>query len=289
VPSVTALYCYPIKGCAGVEATRAELRPAGLAHDRSFAVVDEHGQCRTQRRAPRLVLVQPAVAEDGTRLRLRAQGLGELDIEVVTEGPRRAVSMLGTPLGGIDQGNAVAGWLSELLGSPSRLVRVPPEHDRVTDGETSGTSGYADSCAVHLVSMSSLRLLNQRLVEHASAPLPMARFRPNVVVDGWACPHAEDGAWRIAIGVAELGFAKLAARCAVTMVDPASGTKAGPEPLRSLAEYRRAGEGKVVFGAKFAVLRGGWLAVGDELTVSPRGGVSGGHLAGLDPSVLPPR
>ena len=68
----------------------------------------------------------------------------------------------------------------------------------------------------------------------------MSRFRPNIVIDGWERPH---------------------------LVDQASGVKAGPEPIRTLATYRRAPGGGVAFGAKFSVLRTGKLAVGDEITV----------------------
>ena len=65
----------------------------------------------------------------------------------------------------------------------------------------------------------------------------------------------------------ELGYAKLAIRCAVAMVDQGSGVKAGPEPIRTLAAYRRTSCGGVAFGAKFSVLRAGKLTVADEVTV----------------------
>jgi uncharacterized protein len=95
----------------------------------------------------------------------------------------------------------------------------------------------------------------------------MSRFRPNIVIDGWRKPHLEDRARHVRAGNAELGYAKLAIRCAVTLVDQDGGVKAGPEPIRTLATYRRAPGGGVAFGAKFSVLRTGKLTVGDEVTV----------------------
>lgn len=108
----------------------------------------------------------------------------------------------------------------------------------------------------------------------------MNRFRPNIVVDSgprqgldrdcsdWAAvPHAEDRTRRIRIGGTELGYAKLAVRCAVTLVEQEAGARQGPEPLRTLAGYRRATSGGVVFGAKFSVVRPGKLSVGDEVVV----------------------
>ena len=46
-----------------------------------------------------------------------------------------------------------------------------------------------------------------------------------------------------------------------------TGERAGPEPLRTLAEYRRS-FGGVALGVRFAVTRPGAVAVGDELRVT---------------------
>jgi uncharacterized protein YcbX len=268
---VVELSYYPVKGCAGTSATEALLTPAGLAHDRSFMVVSEEGVYRTQRRDPRLAVIRPAVTADGERLALSAPGTEALHLRVDSTGTRQKVDLFGTAYQGIDQGDAAADWLSEVLRAPSRLVRVPPEHDRVTDGMTPGTSGYADSCALHVVSRSTLGLLNRKLSERGAGPLPMNRFRPNIVLDGWDEPHTEDRARHVRVGDTELGYAKLAIRCAVTLVEQESGAKAGPEPLRTLAGYRRASEGGVAFGAKFAVLRPGRVSLGDDAVVTSWG------------------
>ncbi|MFE2276907.1 MOSC domain-containing protein [Streptomyces sp. NPDC059454] len=269
--SVVELTYYPVKGCAGASVGEALLTPAGLAHDRTFMVVGEECVGRTQRRDPRLALVRPTVGDDGERLVLHAPGVEALDLRVDTVGDRRKVEVLGTVHQGIDQGDAAADWFSEVLRAPSRLVRVPPEHDRVTDGRIPGTSAYADSCALHVVSRATLGLLHRKLAERGLPPLPMNRFRPNIVVDGWDEPHTEDRAHRIRIGDTELGYAKLAIRCAVTTVEQETGAKAGPEPLRTLAGYRRATEGGVAYGTKYAVLRTGTLSVGDTVNVTSWG------------------
>ncbi|WP_030668358.1 MOSC domain-containing protein [Streptomyces rimosus] len=269
--TVAELAYYPIKGCAGVSVTTAELMPAGLAHDRSFMVTGADGVFRSQRRDPLLAVIRPEITQDGSRMTLRAPGVEAMVLDVDGSSAPRDVEMFKTPYRGIDQGDTVAGWLTEVLGVPSRLVRVPEDHGRVTDGLTPGTSGYADSCALHVVSRSSLELLHARLAEQGAAALPMDRFRPNVVVDGWDEPHTEDRVRRVRLGSAELGYAKLAVRCAVTTIEQSSGARTGPEPLRTLAGYRRAAGGGVVFGAKFAVLRPGKLSVGDEVAVSAWG------------------
>ncbi|MFI9364098.1 MOSC domain-containing protein [Kitasatospora sp. NPDC053057] len=264
---VTELRYYPVKGCAEVRVEQAELTPAGLAHDRAFMVVDERGVFRSQRRDALLATIRPTVEPDD-RLALAAPGVEPVAFAVDTLGPRREVQLFGAPFRAVDQGDEAADWFSRVLGAPSRLVRVPPEHDRVTDGLHPGTSGFADSSAVHLLSRSSLDDFNART---GGAPLPVERFRPNLVVDGWPEPHTEDLLRRFTVGGVELGYTKLAIRCSVTLVDQSTGAKAGPEPLRTLARYRRATAGGVAFGSKFSVLRPGTLRVGDELTVSDWG------------------
>jgi uncharacterized protein len=261
--TVTELITYPVKSCAGVPLGEAAVTAAGLAHDRTFMAVDADGVFRTQRRDPRLAIIQPAVSADGSKLTLRAAGMEDLPVEVDLDSARRDVILFQSRYQGIDQGDAVAQWLSSVLGRPSRLVRVPQEHHRVIDGWTAGTSAYADSSPIHIISSASLRELNRRLDD---APVPMSRFRPNIVIDGGECPHIEDRIRRVEAGNAELGYGKLAIRCAIPMVDQRRGVKAGPEPIRTLAAYRRAPGGGVAFGAKFSVLRPGKLAVGDQLT-----------------------
>ncbi|MYV51673.1 MOSC N-terminal beta barrel domain-containing protein [Streptomyces sp. SID3212] len=292
---VVELTTYPVKGCAGVELTEALMTEAGLAHDRCFMVVDGDGVFRSQRRDPRLAVIRPGIGASGDQLTLgvrgvedlRAEGLRiedpqveDLCVDVDRTSPPVDVEMFGTPYRAVDQGEAAARWLTRVLGAPSRLVRVPPDHTRATDGLTPGTCGFADSGAVHLISRASLTALNARITEGGGAALPMSRFRPNIVIDDdraaedgagtgdASVPHHEDGFRRLTIGDTELGFTKLAIRCAVTLVDQPTGVRVGPEPLRTLALYRRATVGGVAFGTKYAVLRPGKLALGDLLDVT---------------------
>ena len=265
---------YPVKGCAGVSSATAELTPAGILRDRSFMVVDGSGVFRSQRTDPRMARIRPEAGEGV--LRIAADGIEPLALETVSDGPRVGVFVHRRPFTGIDRGNTAAAWLTEVLGSPSRLVRVPPDHVRETGGLTPGTTGFADSTAVPMASTASLDLLNGCLLERGAEPLPIRRFRPNIVVSGWAEPHTEDLVTGVRLGTAELGYAKMCIRCAVTTVDQETGEKRGPEPLRTLAGYRRVGTGGVAFGAGFAVTRPGTLAVGDELEVTAWGGAEAG-------------
>ncbi|NUT93558.1 MAG: MOSC domain-containing protein [Saccharothrix sp.] len=258
--TVSALTSYPIKGCAGVAVDRAEVTPTGFAQDRVFAVVGADGGCLWQGETPRLAAVRPRVHDGGARLALSAPGAGEVVLDVVTDAAAaRPVDVEKWPGTGIDQGDDAAEWLSGVLARPVRLVREPDRAARAR--------GAADPTALHVLSLSSLDGLNARIVARGSDPLPMDRFRPNIVVDGWPEPHTEDRVGRMGVGRAEIGFGELAIRCAVTRVDQATGVRTGPEPLRTLADYRREAEG-LSFGLKAVVLTPGEVAVGDTVTVT---------------------
>ena len=105
--------------------------------------------------------------------------------------------------------------------------------------------------------------LNARLDE----PLPMNRFRPNIVLEG-AGPFAEDGWTRVRIGAIELDMAGPCARCATTTTDQETGAR-GVEPLRTLATFRREGA-EVMFGQNANHRGTGEIAVGMPVEVLER-------------------
>ncbi len=264
VATVSALIYYPVKGCAGVPAQQLDIVETGPVHDRAFMFVTPEGTFRCQRRNPRLALVRPAVVHGGAKLTLAAAGHPELTVDVRPDGPRRPVTVHAWSGSGIDQGDDAAAWGSALLGEPVRLVRVPPDHERRVDA-THGPIGYSDSTPLHLTSLSSLDDLNARILERGAQPVPMARFRPNIVVAGWARPFTEDGVRSVRAGGAALRYVKPDVRCQVTMVDQDRGEPDGPEPVRTLATFRREPDGGVSFGIKLAVDVPGTIRVGDEL------------------------
>ncbi|GAA1377421.1 MOSC domain-containing protein [Streptomyces beijiangensis] len=271
--TVRELYVYPVKGCARIAVASARVGETGLEHDRTFMVVDAaDGSFRSQRKLPGMAVVRVEVADGGAKLVLSAPGVEELRVGVETDGVRIPVSLFDRPVGdGVDQGDAAAEWFSEVLGAASRLVRVPPGFDRAGWGETPGKVGFADAHAVSVHSTASLDDLNARIAERGgAAPVGTDRFRPNIVLEGLGEPHFEDRVRSMAIGSVELAYAVRAMRCNVPLVDQLTGRRAGPEPVRTLATYRREPEydNKVSFGMKAAVVRGGTLAVGDPVEVT---------------------
>ncbi|ANZ37315.1 hypothetical protein BBK82_15855 [Lentzea guizhouensis] len=258
---VSELFVYPVKGCGGVSVTSSAVDLTGLRDDRMMMLVSAaDGVFLSQRNTPALAALRPSVVDSSLVV-------GGESFPVVVDGPRIPVVVHKWDGFGVDQGADAAAYFSDVLGQPVRLVRTPPDQRRESTGETTGVIGYADGNSVLVVSLSSLDGLNERILERGGEPVPMDRFRPNVVVSGRPEPHVEDRVRRAVIGDVELGYAKDCVRCAVPLVDQGTGLRAGPEPIRTLASYRRDPDGGVTFGMKAAVVRAGSLAVGDEVDV----------------------
>jgi uncharacterized protein YcbX len=261
------IYFYPLKSARGIRLDSAELDDFGIRYDRRWMVVDDAGDLVTQREAPRMALVRTAVA-DGA-LTLEAPGRPALALPLDgrgTDGARRRVRVWDDLCDGADQGDAAAAWISGHLGARVRIVRMPDDVVRPIQPNVARAEGrvsFADAFPMLLISQESLDELNRRL----DAPLPMNRFRPNVVTTGSA-PHAEDGWRRIRIGAVECVVAKPCARCTVTTIDQDTAEK-GIEPLRTLAAYRERSR-KVLFGQNVAHRSRGRIAVGDAVEVLDR-------------------
>jgi uncharacterized protein YcbX len=166
----------------------------------------------------------------------------------------------------IPQGHDAAGWLSEFLETSVELVRMDDRFKRTVDPNyavrSSDEVGFADAYPLLVLSEESLEDLNARL----ETPVPMNRFRPNIVVRGGG-PYAEDQWRRVQFGEVSAAIVKPCARCAVTTVDQQTAER-GKEPLRTLATYRHDPERDVLFAQNAIHAAPGTIRVGDAVTVS---------------------
>jgi len=268
---ISRLARYPVKSCGAEPLEVAELGPAGVRLDRALAVV-VGDEVVTQRQHPGLARVRPSLhdSSDGTLLRLGgAAALGEVTAPVCATGATRTVTIFGEPVEVVEQAPELSAWFSDVLRTEARLVMAPASSRRRTPGVRKGLTALADEATLSLHSQASLDELNTRLAARDHPPLPADRFRANLVLDGCAA-HAEDDADRVEVGAAGevvLGFAQLDPRCAVTTVDQQAGRRDGPEPLRTLADYRRGPGGSVRFGVYLTVETPGTVRVGDPVVL----------------------
>jgi uncharacterized protein YcbX len=238
---LAALYVYPVKSLGGVQVESAAVDALGLVGDRRFLVVDESGRFLTQRTLPRMALIRTALST--TSLHLTQAGRGEVAIPLASDpnAPLRTVSVWRSEgLQAEDAGDAAAAWLSDGLATRCRLVRIGRAFQRPilkASAAAGDTVSFADAYPFLILSEASLADLNDRLAVRGEEPLPMNRFRPNLVVSGCA-PYEEDTWSRIRIGDVIFRSGGPCARCVMTTTDQDTAER-GKEPLRILATYRR--------------------------------------------------
>lgn len=264
---ISGLTVYPVKSCAGVPLAEARVTTTGLAFDRNWMLVDQSASFLTQRQVPEMAQIRPRIGDSD--LYVSYPGISDLRVPMHLRGDEAKVRIWGKPCSAIDQGDFAASWFSELLGRTVRLVKFDPANPRVSDPAYAGDSGavtaFADGFAILLTSQSSLDELNRRLVR----PVPMDRFRPNVVVRGLGA-FEEDFIESISAGATTLRLVKPCTRCVVTTTDQRTGERAADnEPLRTLASFRYRMElTGVCFGQNAIVAGdGGILRVGDSIDV----------------------
>jgi uncharacterized protein YcbX len=235
----------------------------GLEHDRRMMVVTPEGEFLTQREYPRLALVAPKL-ENGT-LKLSAPNYDSLQLGIQTSGTPWLVNVWKSKgVHAIDQGEEAAVWFSDWLGTSVRLVHVADGYKRLVNEvyavNDDDHTGFADGYPILLTSEEGLQDLNSRL----ESPVPMNRFRPNIVVKGCE-PFAEDTWNRIRIGNVELAVVKPCARCEVTTIDKDT-LERSKEPLKTLGRYRKQKLG-AIFGQNVIPLSEGSIRVGMPVEV----------------------
>ncbi len=269
---VTGLFLYPVKSLRGYAVPTAELDALGFAGDRRFLVVDATGKFMTQRTAPRMACIDARLSP-GTLI-LSADGAGSVSVPTASDpaAPLRTVSVWKSEgLQAEDCGAAASAWLSDFLGLPCHLVRIGEKFSRPilkSAARPGDVFTFADGCPFLVISEASLAQLNDRIQENHGEPVPMNRFRPNIVVDG--CDAFAEDTWSgIQMGEARFRSAGKSVRCIVTTTNQLTGER-GKEPLKTLATFRRnpADPTEVYFGVNLIhESKQGTIRVGD--TVHP--------------------
>jgi uncharacterized protein YcbX len=262
---LTGINIHPVKSTRPVALVESEVLPRGLPWDRRWMLVDSDSRFITARQYPVLAMVNTAIGTETLDISV----LGREDLAVplaAPAGPPIAVAIWKDRCQAVPVGAAADAWFSEYLGVSCRLVRMTDALVRPVNpdyGRASDEVSFADGFPLLLISTASLADLNRRL-QH---PVPMQRFRPNLVVDGDR-PYAEDGWRRLRIGGVEFEGVKNCSRCVFTTIDPRTGTRdAAGEPLRTLAGYRRREGGGVYFGQNLIPRSLGTVRLGDPVEV----------------------
>ena len=269
---VRELWTYPVKGCQGVQAESIEITKMGVIGDRDFALWMD-GKLVDQKETPQVASLGANFDRDQGVLHFRHSDRGVYEHEIRSEGAIRKATWVLDEFETVDQGDPVADWLSTVVGKQVRLVspgapwkiNFPiPQMQRVHQKKK---QRFFAASPVSLANRASLDDLNQRL----ETPVPMDRFRMNVVAEGLG-PYEEDGLNSLSNKQVELLQVTPAERCVIIATDQKTGERPKSDLLNVLGEYRRKkkedtfGSG-LIFGLYMTVGREGTLRVGDELEV----------------------
>lgn len=236
---IQSLHLYPIKSARGFSVDQIHIDAWGPKFDREWVIVDENGQFQSQRQTPQMAKIETALGSESLRVQvlgtdffvpLKRQGqavkaqikVWKADIEADLQ-----------PVPGLDEA------ISTLLNKKCRLVRYGATSARevIKSGQSYGVQmRFADAANFLMTTTASLRDLNSRLEE----PVPMSRFRPNIVIDS-QIPWQEDH-WMTVNGQnAKLDVISGCGRCQIITQDPETGYIVSREPLTKLSEFRRQG------------------------------------------------
>lgn len=269
---------HPVKSTAIRPVQEAQVRPWGLAGDRRWMVVDGAGAVVTARELHQLfrVVADTPETDDAVTAALRLAADGHDPVEVVEpDGATVPVRLFRHDLQARPADPSTQAWLRDALGRDDLTLVWCDDPTRRPLNPAYSTPGdhtaFADGYPVTLASLDSLDRLNDWITEGAlergeptPEPLPISRFRPNLVVAG-ADPFAEDAWRRVRIGDVTLRKAKDVDRCVMTTISVDDLTTA-KEPIRTLARHRK-WDGDTWFGIQLVPETTGTIAVGDPVEV----------------------
>lgn len=261
--SVSELYIYPIKSLGGISLKSAALSDRGFEYDRRWMLVDKENHFLTQRVLPAMALLQVELTEKGLIIRHKTLPHSPLFIPFQPEGDTAMVEVWEDRCRGQWVTLQADEWFSDMLQTSCRLIYMPDTTHRRVDGRYASNAeivSFADGYPLLLIGQASLDDLNQRL----SSPIPMNRFRPNMVFTG-GTPYQEDEFKQF--GLAGISFfgVKRCARCIMTTIDQDTIARS-KEPLRTLNEYRKKNN-KIYFGQNLLFQGTGVVSIGDPITL----------------------
>jgi uncharacterized protein len=261
---VTHLFVYPIKSLGGFSLQTAEITSTGFKHDRRWMLVDENNLFLSQRSHPQMALLQTAETATGIKVFHKTDRALSITIPFTNENTAVIkVQVWDDICDAIVVTNLCNEWFSTMLQINCKLVYMPDDSKRLVDKKYAGNeeiTSFSDGYPLLMIGQLSLDKLNEKLSE----PLPMNRFRPNIVFAG-GHPHIEDE--MAAFTINEINFlgVKPSSRCVMTTINQHTAQK-GKEPLTTLATYRIKNN-KIYFGQNVLQQQNGFISVGDEIKI----------------------
>jgi uncharacterized protein len=259
---ISHLYIYPVKSLGGIALDKANITDRGFTYDRRWMLIDENNRFLTQRDHPIMALFKLQLTDEGILVRFQEDAF-TIPFEPLTTISEQVTIWDDTCFATL-VGEAADKWFSERMQLPCRLVYMPDNSRRKVDmtfAKNEEIVSFADGYPFLIIGQASLDELNGRL----ETPVPMDRFRPNIVFTG-GTPFQEDEMHSFRIGEIRFFGVKPCGRCVMTTVNQETAIK-GKEPLKTLSSYRTRDK-KVLFGQNLLHTGQGVIRTGDVLHLS---------------------
>lgn len=259
---IEELYIYPVKSARSQSLKEMKMTTQGPDGDRQWMLIDENGKFISQRTVPKLATLE--VFHEAAALTM---GFEKMFFKISKNNSfqrKVKVSVWNDTFEAALEPDLYSQALSQYLGVSCRLVRYAPYSQRRVmshQAEWKPEVRFADGRPLQLLNLKSLEDLNLRLAN----PVGVDRFRANIIFQGQTA--FEEETWKkIKVGEVIFSLPKKCARCTIVTIDQKTGIPSGPEPLKTLAGYRREGT-EVFFGTLWIPENEGVIRVGDSLQV----------------------
>lgn len=263
--TVTQIHVYPVKSLAGISLTQSKVERRGLQYDRRWMLINDQNRFLSQRDFPQMALLQPAIADGNMTIGHKYKDIAPITFPLDLYSKNRlTVTIWHDTCTAAEVSAEVSAWFSKVLDAPCRLVYMPDDSLRFVEPEHAVAQGdhvsFADGYPILMFDEASVALITEK----AGEEIPENRFRGNIIFRGGHA-HIEDEISVFEINGDTYHGIKPCTRCIMTTIDQQRAT-GGPEPLKSLASYRKVNN-KIKFGQNVIPPASGTIALGDTITV----------------------
>lgn len=232
---ITELHIYPVKSLGGISLQEAKLTSKGLMYDRNWMLLDENGVFMTQRKFPKMALIQTKI-ENGDLIFFHKKTESTASIPILKKYGETLPSKVWSNSCEVQKVDSIGEWFSDIFGVRCTLVFFPEKNIRTKEtenGVVQNLTSLADKSPVLITNTASLAELNGRLENK----IPMNRFRSNIIFTGKNA-YEEDGWKSVRIGETIFNTVEICGRCKLINVDHLTGEPT-MEPLPTLSTYRK--------------------------------------------------
>lgn len=262
--SVSQLFIYPVKSLGGISVSSATVTETGFKYDRRWMLVDETNLFLSQREVPAMALLQVEIADSGITISHKLQNNYFFTIPFHTISDSKVIVQIFDEFcQAVLVCKEADDWFSRMLSVKCRLVYMPDSTKRMVDNNyatNNEITSFSDGYPFLIIGQSSLDDLNKRIL----TPLPINRFRPNIVFAG-GIPFEEDSMAHFIINNIHFFGVKPCGRCVITTINQ-DNAEISKEPLKTLATYRKKNN-KIYFGQNLLAKGKGEIFVGDAIEV----------------------